>query len=268
MDNKTVVDFDYNGMVSSSRLSGEAKLLICEDGLILDGLFDRVPIAYADMNSIVLENYVVKINIGDETIAISQLGQACEWFYRDLLDAFNSKVLASFHVTGEPVLETEGQYSYGVLQGNAKISVYPDCICILAPNLRARRIPLAFVSGMKKENYALTIILDKDEAYTLSMIGSDLDPLERAITGQIRKQRENDAAFVSKLIPSLGFSESLKAGALLREGIAVQLKQLPAFLVKAIDGKVRNSKMGSAYEQLKEICDNERMASQHQMHAG
>lgn len=260
MDNKTVVDFDYNGMVSSSRLSGEAKLLICEDGLILDGLFDRVPIAYADMNSIVLENYVVKINTGDETIAISQLGQACEWFYRDLLDAFNSKVLASFHVTGEPVLETEGQYSYGVLQGNAKISVYPDCICILAPNLRARRIPLAFVSGMKKENYALTITLDADEAYAFSMLGSDLDPLERAITGQIRKQRENDAAFVSKLIPSLGFSESLKAGALLREGIAVQLKQLPAFLVKAIDGKVRNSKMGSAYEQLKEICDNERMA--------
>ena len=126
MDNKTVVDFDYNGMVSSSRLSGEAKLLICEDGLILDGLFDRVPIAYADMNSIVLENYVVKINTGDETIVISQLGQACEWFYRDLTDTFNKKVLVSFHVAG-PRYWSRRALRLRSFAG-CKICVYPDCI--------------------------------------------------------------------------------------------------------------------------------------------
>jgi hypothetical protein len=260
MDNEAVVDFDYNGMVSSSRLSGEAKLLICADGLTLDGLFDRISVAYADMDSISFENHAVHIRTNGETIVISQMGQTCGWFHRDLLDAYNKKVLSSLHVTGEPVLETEGQYSYGVLNGNAKIGVFSDCLCILSPNLRARRIPFAFISGMKRENYTLTITLSAEEAYSFSMLGSDSDPLERAISERVRELRNNDIAFAKKLIPSLGFSEGTKAGALLREGIAVRLKQLPAVLAGVIEKKIRNSKAAPTYEQLKEICDHERLA--------
>jgi hypothetical protein len=72
--------------------------------------------------------------------------------------------------------------------------------------------------------------------------------------------RNNDIAFAKKLIPSLGFSEGTKAGALLREGIAVRLKQLPAVLAGVIEKKIRNSKAAPTYEQLKEICDHERLA--------
>ncbi len=260
MSNEAVVDFDYNGMVSSSRLSGEAKLLICADGLTLDGLFDRVSVNYADIDSIVLENYVIQVKTNGETIVISQIGQPCEWFHRDLLEAYNKKVLSAFHVTGEPLLETEGQYSYGVLNGNAKISVFSDCLCILSPNLRARRIPLVFINGLKRENYSLAITLNTEETYTFSMLGSDFDPLERAITERIRELKNNDITFVNKLIPSLGFSDSTKVGSLLREGIAVRLKQLPPVLAEAIEKKVRNSKAGSTYEQLKAICNHEHLA--------
>jgi hypothetical protein len=260
MGDKTVVDFDYRGTVSSAGLSGEAKLLIYTDGLTLDGLFDRVSVAYADINSIAQDNHAIRVETSGGTIVISQLGQTCDWFYRDLTEAFNKKVLSAFHVTGEPVLETKGQYAYGVLQGEATISVFPDCLCILSPNLRARRVPFALVNGVKKENYRLTITLSADEVYTFSMLGTDLDPLERAITDQIRKLRDNDAAFARKLIPSLGFSDIAKAGSLLREGMVVQLKQLPAVLAKALDNKARNSKMGPEYEQLKTICDHERLA--------
>lgn len=260
MDIEAVVDFDYNGMVSSSLLSGEAKLLICADGLALDSLFDRVSVAYADMDSIVFENHAVHIRANGESIVISQMGQACGWFHRDLLCAYNKKVLSSLHVTGGPLLETEGQYSYGVLSGNAKISVFSDCLCILSPNLRARRIPFAFINGIKREDYTLTTTLGPDEAYSFSMLGADTDPLERAITGRIRELRDNDIAFVKKLIPSLGFSEGTRAGVSLREGIAVQLKQLPAVLSGAIEKKVMNSKAAATYRQLKEICDPERLA--------
>lgn len=260
MDNETVVDFDYNAMVSSSRLSGEAKLLICADGLTLDGLFDRVSVAYADMDFITFKNHAVQIRTNGETIVISQMGQTCRWFHRDLLDAYNRKVLSAFYVTGAPVLETEGQYSYGVLNGNGKIGVFSDCLCILSPNLRARRIPFAFINGIKRENYTLTIMLNADEAYSFSMLGSDSDLLEGAITQRVRELRNNDIAFVKKLVPSLGFSEVTKAGALLREGIAVQLKQLPVTLTGAIEKKARNSKAAPTYEQLKEICDHEHLA--------
>ena len=101
--------------------------------------------------------------------------------------------------------------------------------------------------------------MSADEVYTFSMLGTDLDPLERAITDQIRKLRNNDAAFARKLIPSLGFSDIAKAGSLLREGMVVQLKQLPAVLAKALDNKARQQN-GSEYEQLKTICDHERLA--------
>ena len=60
MGDKTVVDFDYRGTVSSAGLSGEAKLLIYTDGLTLDGLFDRVSVAYADINSIAQDNHAIE----------------------------------------------------------------------------------------------------------------------------------------------------------------------------------------------------------------
>jgi hypothetical protein len=260
MNNETLVNFDYTGMVSSSRFTGEAKLLIYAAGLTLNGLFESVSVAYADMDSITLDNHAMQIKTNSDTIVISHIGEACEWFCRDLYEAYNKKVLSSFLVTGEPVFETEGQYAYGVLSGDAKISVFSDCLSILPPNLRARRIPFAFITGMKRENYKLTITINSEEIYTFSMLGPDFDPLEKAIADSIRKQRDNDVAFVKKLLPSLGFSESTRAGALLREGIAVQLKQLPAMLADTLEKKARNSKMGSTYEQLKMICDHERIA--------
>ncbi|HEY8348463.1 MAG TPA: hypothetical protein VIM13_01350 [Clostridia bacterium] len=105
--------------------------------------------------------------------------------------------MSSFRVTGEPALEVEGRYAYGVLQGNAKISLFQDCLCILPPDLKARRIPFVSVNSVKNENYTLTVTLDTDEVYTFSMLGSDLDPLERAFTTQIRKQKENNIAFIT-----------------------------------------------------------------------
>lgn len=251
---------EYEGTVSSPALSGEAKLLICADGLVIDGLFNRESVAYADMDSIAFEDYAVQIKANGETICISQMGRSCEWFHHELLDAYNSKVLSSFYVTGAPDLETEGQYRREGINSNAVIRVFSDCLCILPPDLKARRIPFVFLNGMKKEDYTLTVMLNTGEAYSFSMLGSDLDPLENVIADHVRTQRNNDTAFIKKLRPAAGFSESAKAGVLLREGIAVPLKKLPAMLAEILEAKVRNSKMCATYEQLKNICDHEHLA--------
>jgi|LSQX01.1.fsa_nt_gb hypothetical protein len=252
--------FEYKGNVSSSALTGEARLLLYASGLVLDGLFDRMPLAYVDIDSITLENYTVHIKAGDEIIIISQLGQSCEWFHRELLEAYNSKVLSSLYVKGTPDFDTKGQYAYGNLQGEAIIQVFSDCICILSPNLRARRIPFAFINSMKRDNYTLTISLSTEETYSFSMLGSDTDPFEKAITDHIRMQRNRDEVFAKKLMPALGLSGSVKVSAFLREGIAMKLTQLPVMFAKAIEDKVRNSKMGTAIEQLKVICDYDQLA--------
>ena len=212
------------------------------------------------LNPLPMKTIPVQIKATSQTICISRMGQSCQWFHRELLDAYNKRVLLSFHITDEPDFETEGQYFFEGVHGKAIIRVFSDCFCILPPNLNARRIPFVFIDGIKKDAYSLTITLNTEEVYSFSLLGFDLDPLENIINIHLRNRKNSDIAFVRKLTPALGFANGTQAGVLLSEGIAVQLSLLPAVLAETLEKKAMNSKMGATYKQLKDICDSKRLA--------
>jgi hypothetical protein len=250
----------YEGTVFSADLSGEVKLIIDTEGLVLDSLFKRKTVAYAQIESITFADYAVHIKANNEIINISRMGQSCQWFHHELVQGYTRKVLSAFFVTGAADLETEGQYFYNGVHGKAAIHVFSDCLCILPPNLNARRVPFVFINDMKKDDCSLTITLSTGEVYSFSMLGFDMEPLQNIIANHIRKLRDNNIAFVKMLQPALGFSDGNKVGALLPEGIAVQLKQLPPTIVQTLEKKALNSKMAASYQQLKNICDYARLA--------
>ena len=253
----------YDGTVQSPSLSGEVKLTVDTDGLLIDSLFDQAAVSYADMTKIACQDFTVKIGslLGDMTV--SRMGQQAEWFYRELLEAYHRKVLQTLLTGGKSDFETEAQYAFDGCGEKATIRVFKDCLCLLPPNTSARRLPFVFLKGLKKEANTLSLTLATEERFVFSMLGHDLDPLEKQITEHIRRQGENNTAFIQKLVPSLGFSECAKAARLLPEGIAVsteQLRKVSPSLAAVLEKKIRNSKMSETYGLLKDLCNAEQLA--------
>lgn len=253
----------YSGTIDSPFLIGEVSLTIDQDGLLTETLFDRVMIAYETIESLLLDNYVVHLRARNGDIRISRLGQGCEWFYRELWEAFALKVQTVLHAKGAPLFETKGRYTFNDRQGEALIRIFSDCIMILPPNKDGRRIPLVFINGMKREGYALSIILTTGEHYMFSMLGLDLDPFEGKIYEVIKALQGRNTNFISTLDSSLGLASAMNAARQLPEGIAVQHKELSKSfpsLGSLLEKKLHNSRISDYYNLLKMICDQDNLA--------
>lgn len=252
----------YNGFLESSSLSGDVQLTIGEDGLLMSTLFEQCAVVYADIVSVAMEDCVVQLQAADDLYVLSRMGEQSEWFYRDLLEAYDSRVLKAFFVRGRPEFETKGRYAAQDTEGEAKIQIFSDCLCVLPPDKNARRLPFAFMNGMQKENYSFSLSLNTGERYTFSMLGYDLEPLIRQTERHILRLREADTSFAEKLCGTLGFTEKAQVQGMVHEGNAVPLARIsgafPA-LAAAMEAKAKNSKMGKTYSMLRELCDGNRL---------
>ncbi len=254
----------YDGTVQYSSLSGEAKLTIDADGLLIDALFDQAAVSYADMTEIAYQDFTVRIGSLSGDMTVSRMGQQAEWFCRELLEAYHRKVLQTLLADGKPDFETEAQYAFDGCEGKAKIRVFKDCLGILPPNTSARRLPFVFINGIDNDHYTIIFTLFTGERYTLRGLGYDLEPLKKQVFEHIRSLQEDNAAFVRELDHTLGFAGAVQAAKLLPEGIAVSMEQLHTVspsLAAVLEKKIRNSKMSETYGLLKDLCNAEQLAA-------
>lgn len=247
----------YEGEVTSPDISGNMNISIGEDGIVFDALFDSVAIPYADVWSVKYEDYNVYISERTrKTYQVSKMGQQIEWFYRELVDAYNAKILSAMHIETSPLLKSRGSFSYGNGEfsgDNTDIAIYADSMVILPSDKNARRIPLAFITGMNKEDYSLTIKDVSGETYILSRFGYDLDPIEKMLRDNILKLRDTNKELIEKITDSLGFSDMAQAQKIFYEGLAVKLDKLPASLVSAIKKIAKKSKRAKEFSMLDEM---------------
>lgn len=250
----------YEGQIDSAAASGEVRLLIDENGLVCDGLFSQVFLPYHDMDSITFRDYAVFISAKGELYRIYYMGQETEWFFKDLLAGYHAKVLSVLRAEGAPALKTGGICEYEGKRMQAEVELYSDCLCILPPNKFGRRYPFVFVNDMKKEAYSLTFSLSTGERCSFSMLGHDLEPLERLSTGCLHKLRKSNTDFLLSLCSTLRMPDLMAAARLSAEGIAACLRSLPAALGKTLADKARNSKMGAYYDSLLSLGDKNELA--------
>lgn len=254
----------FKGQIESRALSGEARFAVEPDGLVCDALFSQVAIAYADMESLRFEDYAAHITARGENYRIFHMGQETEWFFDALKRAFDEKVVAVLQVTGSPSFAGEGMCVLG--EGGrpgagtqALVRVYPDCLCILPfDNKSARRLPFAFLNGMNRGDWELSVSLGTGETCTFSQMGRNLDPLEHAIGKAMHAQLDANRSFIDEactLCGSLGFSDTANAARLLPEGIAAPLDALPPLLSTELVRKAKASKMGAVFGRLGAIGD-------------
>jgi hypothetical protein len=256
----------YEAYIESPYCAGEAKLIIEEDGLWVDTLFNQTAISYAEITSIALLDYSVHIRMGNSSMIVSRIGNACEWFYRELYDAYNRKVLSALLVEGTPDFETEGGYLFhengNKVQGSAKIKIFEDCICVLPPDCNARRIPFVFVNGMKQEDYTITLTLNTGEIFSFSKLGYDTEPFRKQIADHIRGAREKAVASARELDGTLSMAQTALVAKLMPDGLAAGIDKLyasvPSFAA-VVEQKIGNSQMAETYPLLKKLGDDTRL---------
>ncbi len=250
----------YNGKLESAALSGEGTFTVEEEGLSCSMLFDEEVIPYADTDSFRFENFSVYVSAAGGNYRFFHMGQQNEWMFNELYAAYNKKVLAALLVAEAPILSAEGACAYDGIKERAKILVFPDCLCILPQGKSGRRYPFAFMNGLKKEGYSLSVSLSTGEGCTFSMLGQDFEPLERDITKRVRETREENREFVADACPNLSYAETASASRLLREGIAAPLSLLSDTLKSTLIRKAKNSKMGAYYDKLLSLGEKGKLA--------
>ncbi|MDD4323903.1 MAG: hypothetical protein PHR78_02540 [Eubacteriales bacterium] len=254
----------YRGQVESPLIGGNLEITIEAEGVRLSGILDSVFVAYDSVSSLSRQNHKIIIDSRVGPIELSRIGMEEESFYLNLCQAFNQKVQSVFQPEGSLLLEVKNSaYKYDGREGQAVLRVFDDCLLLLPPNLDARRIAFAFVSGIMVENYLLTLSLGAAEQYSFSRLGYDLDPLESGITDAILKLKSRNAELLQQLEPELSRDQAVQAARLLPEGVAVQLAQLRAAfpaLAGTLEKKWSEVSLAEYSGALREICADDELA--------
>lgn len=232
-----------------------------DSGLKISSLFFDQFVGYEEINSVKSGDYTVEIVTEQDRICCSRMGNSGDWFAARLLKCYNKTVTSALMADGGCIFETKGSMAYETVRCNGTIQVFRDCVCLLPPGKEARRVPFAFLCCMKVENYALSMRLTTGEIYTLSMLGRDLEPLEKCIKEQILQMRSQNAAFIGSLCENLSAAQQTKAAGLMPQKIAVpwgKLVSVPA-LQQSVMGKIRNSRMQETWNSLLELCEGEKV---------
>ncbi|MCL2818779.1 MAG: hypothetical protein FWD41_03545 [Actinomycetia bacterium] len=262
MDTTPLVDgLEYQAKLASTALSGDATTKLTKEGIVVSTLLDTAEIPFADINELSFEDHQVVIVTDTDRLVFSQLGSWGQPFFDELHGAYNKAVLDSLFTHGKPLITSEGGYAYreaGVsANGQAPIHVYENCVCVLPTNLAARRVPLHFLTGLDKGDFALTHRVDDDE-YTFSKLGYETDPFERTVIARTKALREETQAMVQEIDPTISTGQAAQIAKLMPGGAAASRKALlevaPSF-VEVAEAAIGKSRSGEYYEQLKTLSD-------------
>lgn len=262
-------DGRYEAHVQSGQMNSKAAITVNEDHLLLESSGSVLSVPYANIDLFYIQNYrlyIVTDNTGE--IILSQMGREMDSLYEHMWNSYNDRTLKAFFVTGSPLLETEGEYSYSdtgaSARGTAKIKLYENCLCILPPNAGARRIPLCFMREPVMEDFSILMTLDTDEEYRVMRLGSYTRRLFELLVECMRAILKNSAAAARELDSSLTPAQISDIARLTPEGAAASVHKLGSIsrsYVEALEARVAESRAAAAYSYFKEICSSQELYS-------
>jgi len=259
-----MADREFKARIASPAVSGEVTLAVLPEGIQYTAPLTQGMFSYAEILGFEMRDYTLYLRTAAGEIPVSRLGNQGDAFVHELTNAYNAKVCKALFVKGDPLLETKGDFrciENGIpTAGKAAIRVYENCVCILPPDDRARRVPLCFVTGLDKGDFTLTLTLDDSAQYSFMRLGYDSDPFEKAILDCLQKLRAQAMENVRELDGSLSGAQTAAVAALMPQGAAVPLGRLDAIAPSfsaALEAKLRGSRAGESQAVFETLCRRE-----------
>jgi hypothetical protein len=138
------------------------------------------------------------------------------------------------------------------------VEVYGDCVVTLPPDLGARRVPLAFATGFRDEDYTVTIDVADGSSYAFSKLGYDTAPFSKAVQEGIKALREQTIEQIKEIDPKITPQQSAKVARLMPLGAAAPMGAVRAVaptLADALEERLAGSRAAETYPAFKELCD-------------
>jgi hypothetical protein len=174
---KMMNDGRFKGLVQSEAIDGEAVITLTEEAVLFEKTGRSQTVPYSEIDAFSVVNYRLVIDAEGKRITVSQMGRDTDVLCQKLWDAYNARTLKAFFVEGAPSFEAEGEYRYrddgGQSQGEAKLLLFPDCLCILPKSAEGRRVPLCFMEEPVLEGFTIKMTLDTGETYELIRSGTE-----------------------------------------------------------------------------------------------
>jgi len=255
---------EFEGYAECPLFSEQVRISLSQNEVTISALFDQLILPYSEILSFSFENYRASVKTEELSVCFSRMGQQAEWLYDKLFSAYNDAVLKALHVSGECLFQADGAF---VLKENGeefsekgRILLYEDCIYLLPPNERARRIPLCFIKGVEKGSYSITVTLCEKEQYTLLKMGRELDYFEHLLVQNMRKLRDKTSAWHRELASNLGTLQLSASAKLMPYGTAAslhKLKQAAPGLAESLQTEIKRSRIANTYPWLRDLCGDD-----------
>ncbi|MDR1815294.1 MAG: hypothetical protein LBR00_01235 [Clostridiales Family XIII bacterium] len=236
--------------IESAAVSGEGEVSVAEDGFTLSTLFDTAFVPWSEVGALAFEDYTLTVAAAGDAYRISKLGADGEPLYNHMLAAYNDKVRACLFVGGEPAVTASAN--------GVPVEVYGDCVVTLPPDLGARRVPLAFATGFRDEDYTVTIDVADGSSYAFSKLGYDTAPFSKAVQEGIKALREQTIAQIGEIDKAITPQQSAKVARLMPLGAAAPMGAVRAVaptLADALEERLAQSRAAETYPAFRELCD-------------
>ena len=219
---------------SNVKAEGEAKAALDENYLTLKVDFgDPMLFSYADITGIVDNDYTVDITLtSNEKLTLTRLGYQYEDFLFQLFKLRN-ELLLKYLLMEESLLQAgfEGQYSSissnGQMKtGRCEIRLYETGLVLLPQKADPIRIPYCYISQISKGDYKLSIIDEFANKIEISQLGSNFDPLSKALLEAFNKMTIRTQENIKELIPEADPATIRKLASLMKDGRAAKRKDI------------------------------------------
>jgi hypothetical protein len=210
---------------------GEASVQLAEDSLtILPKFGEVIFLTFRDITELSEGNYKVQLALtSNETMVLFNLGYRYEDFLRVfarlrnemfLKDLLMQENLRKADVAAEVVhLDENGKEK---LKAKCSVRLYDTGIVIIPEKSDLVRIPYSDISGIKDEDFTLTLTTESGDKYAFSMLGKQYDSTLKTLSKIINELSLAVQSSLKEVAPEANPAIIRKAAQLMKEGKAAR----------------------------------------------
>jgi hypothetical protein len=226
-------------------------------------------IPFADMTVVISADYKIIITIfSGSVLTLYDLGYNYESFLPVFFRLRNA-YLISHLLMNEPLkaagIEAEYEFSgseTGVQKGRCEIRLYETGLVVLPDNLEPIRTPYAEISSVKNADYKVTVKTGSSGVYVFSMLGGKFDYLVSSLNSAISELELRTQMLIKDAAPGADPLTVRAAASLLRDGLAVEKKDIEAVsqdVWAGIEKKLKNCGAAEEYDYLMSLSGTKRV---------
>lgn len=218
----------------SVKSEGEAKTSLDENYLTLTVTFgEPMLFAYTDITGIFDHDYTIEITFtSNEKLILNGLGYQYEDFIFQL-HKLRNELMLKYLLMQESLIQAgfEGQYAITNAEGQNKtghceIRLYEVALVILPQKADPIRIPYCYISQMSKGDYKLALTDEFQQKIELSQLGSNFDPLAKALSDAFNRMITRTQETIKELIPETDPATLRKLASPMKDGRAANRKDI------------------------------------------